>query len=161
MDERELKEWFFKENIRLTEEREQLEKEQNDFNKRQHEYELEIEKKQALMKIEARRLEMERELFEKKLEILEIECRRLGNDRAKLDKEKADFEEVKKYRRNVVHNVTYVGADFLFKGVDSEIALKKRYRELLKIFHPDNIGGDTDAIQDINRKYDSLKRMYG
>ena len=47
-----------------------------------------------------------------------------------------------------------------FKGVDSELALKKRYRELTKIFHPDNLNGDTDTLKCINREYDALKKVY-
>ena len=34
------------------------------------------------------------------------------------------------------------------------------YRDLLKIYHPDNIGGDTYTIQEINREYDCLKQRF-
>ena len=44
-----------------------------------------------------------------------------------------------------------------FAGVSSELALKKRYKDLIKIYHPDNISGDTNTIQEINREYDELK----
>ena len=37
---------------------------------------------------------------------------------------------------------------------------KKRYKELTKIFHPDNLAGDTEVIQRINREYEQLKREY-
>lgn len=48
--------------------------------------------------------------------------------------------------------------DILFKGVRSESALKKRYRELMKIFHPDNQDGDDSVIHAINIEYDRLKK---
>ena len=32
---------------------------------------------------------------------------------------------------------------------EAQIALKKRYKELIKIYHPDNLGGDARAIQAI------------
>lgn len=48
--------------------------------------------------------------------------------------------------------------DILFKGVRSEAALKKRYRELMKIFHPDNQDGDDSVIHAINIEYDRLKK---
>ena len=48
----------------------------------------------------------------------------------------------------------------LFRGIDNERDLKKRYKELIKIFHPDNVNGDTSVIQEINRQYDELKMKY-
>ena len=45
-----------------------------------------------------------------------------------------------------------------FTGVSNMLTLKKRYRDLIKIFHPDNLAGDTEIIQRINREYENLKR---
>ena len=42
----------------------------------------------------------------------------------------------------------------------SPLALKKRYKDLIKIFHPDNVAGDKEIIQRINREYETLKRDY-
>ena len=47
-----------------------------------------------------------------------------------------------------------------FQGVTNPLALKKRYKDLIKIFHPDNLAGDKEIIQRINREYDNLKREY-
>ena len=41
------------------------------------------------------------------------------------------------------HELGAYDGDKFFRGVDSELALRKRYKELLKIFHPDNKCGDT------------------
>ena len=51
-------------------------------------------------------------------------------------------------------------ATTFFRGVGSELALKKRYKDLLKIYHPDNMCGDTDTVQRINQEFASLKRRY-
>lgn len=148
------KEWLFKENIRITEEAARLEEEKAVFKREQLDTELRLDQKKAFLEIELRRLEMEKELLERKKELLEQEYRRLAND-------KNAFERLKRRQRTVVNNVTYInGVEVLFRGVNDEVTLKKRYRELLKIFHPDNIAGDTDIIQDINKEYNRLKDKF-
>ncbi|MDE6737819.1 MAG: J domain-containing protein, partial [Lachnospiraceae bacterium] len=47
-----------------------------------------------------------------------------------------------------------------FQGVSNPLSLKKRYKDLIKIFHPDNLSGDKEMIQRINREYESLKSSY-
>lgn len=42
-----------------------------------------------------------------------------------------------------------------FAGVTTIEELRKRYRELLKQFHPDN-GGDEETMKTINIEYDKL-----
>ena len=42
-----------------------------------------------------------------------------------------------------------------FTGVKTVEELRKRYRELLKKYHPDN-GGDVSIMQEINSQYDHL-----
>ena len=43
-----------------------------------------------------------------------------------------------------------------FAGVKTVEELRKRYRELLKKYHPDNEGGSVEATQEINAEYDRL-----
>lgn len=157
-----IKEWFFRENIRLTEERERLEEDKRKFELEKRRMTDLLNKKISIAKLKIVQLDEGNKLVTKKLEAIQEEYVRLVNEQKKLEQEKETFEKIKKYRRPPVqNNYTYIGSDLLFKGVDNEIALKKRYRELLKIFHPDNMGGDTSAIQSINREYDALKKMYG
>ena len=68
------------------------------------------------------------------------------------------------YRREVYyyyiikHEEAYTDlAGSLFAGVNNSLALKKRYRDLLKIFHPDNLCGDSDMVTVITREYERLK----
>ncbi len=50
-------------------------------------------------------------------------------------------------------------ADVLFAGVNSPMALKKRYRDLLKIYHPDNVAGDSRVVLVINQEYERLSSL--
>jgi len=43
-----------------------------------------------------------------------------------------------------------------FDGVTTVEELRKRYRELLKKYHPDNENGSTKTTQEINAEYDHL-----
>ena len=48
-----------------------------------------------------------------------------------------------------------------FAGVNGSVALRKRYKELLKIYHPDNGNGDADTLLAINREYEEVKKRFG
>lgn len=43
-----------------------------------------------------------------------------------------------------------------FTGVTSAEQLRKRYRELLKLYHPDNENGSVQITQEINAEYDRI-----
>ena len=45
-----------------------------------------------------------------------------------------------------------------FKNVETLEELRKQYKELLKIHHPDN-GGDVADMQEINSEYDKLFKL--
>lgn len=47
-----------------------------------------------------------------------------------------------------------------FVGISSAEELKQRYRELMKIYHPDNRAGDTNAVQQIQAEYEELIKRY-
>lgn len=156
-----LKELLFKERVRIMEEREAFEEEKRAFAREKEQAEMHMEQKMTSCQFQQKRLNMEKELFDRKLDILQREYRRLAADKQQLEQQKHQFEEGRRYRnRPGTQRVVVETTDILFQGVDNELALKKRYRELLKIFHPDNLNGDTQAIQNINQEYDSLKRMY-
>ena len=50
--------------------------------------------------------------------------------------------------------------NFWFAGINNAEELKKRYRELMKIYHPDNQAGDTTAVQQIQEEYEKLLKKY-
>lgn len=43
-----------------------------------------------------------------------------------------------------------------FAGVKDIETLRKRYKELLRTYHPDNPNGSTEATQQINEQHDRL-----
>ena len=53
-----------------------------------------------------------------------------------------------------------VKGEMFFSGVGSKQTLKKRYKDLIKIYHPDNLDGDKETIQEINSEYNKLCAVY-
>ena len=110
-----------------------------------------------------RRLEEDTIFFEKKQMVLERAFRQLDEDRRKLEQEKIQFQ---RYREDVQTQLPKTGKfeytqGVFFRGVTNQLALKKRYKDLLKIFHPDNVSGDNETLQQINREYEMLKSDLG
>ncbi len=136
-----------KELLKLQKELE-LEKRRLEISKREFEIRCEFEKKCK---------EKQDELFRKRWAKLESEVSYLATERDNLRRQKKEFyEELDRAEQNREKNI--VSGDMFFMGVDSELALKKRYKDLVKIFHPDNVSGDIYTIQEINREYDNLKK---
>ncbi|MBO5278143.1 MAG: hypothetical protein J6B06_01445 [Lachnospiraceae bacterium] len=157
----EMKAWFFKENVRIMQAKQELEEERRAFEREKKESLRELKKQQSVEELAGKRLKKEQELFDKKVAVLQRELRQLAYERQKLEQEKAVLKELKAQQaRMQTPPPAAMSARFFFKGVDSELALKKRYRDLTKIFHPDNLNGDTDTLKNINREYDALKKLY-
>ncbi|MDD2972953.1 MAG: hypothetical protein PHE02_12585 [Lachnospiraceae bacterium] len=104
-------------------------------------------------------LENDRSLFDKRLKILQSAYQQLAIDREKVEREKRTYHMNESYDRESTV-IQYVSIHSFFKGVNSMLALKKRYKDLLKIFHPDNLCGDKDTVQMINKEYRVLKEKY-
>ncbi len=45
-----------------------------------------------------------------------------------------------------------------FAGCNSRESLDRKYKSLVKLYHPDNMDGDTSALQEINTQYDKAKK---
>ena len=91
-----------------------------------------LQRQQSKNMLLKKQLESQRDLFEQKWNILERETRQLAIDNVKI----------------------------FFKGVEDTASLKKRYKALLKIYHPDNMHGDKELLQAINTEYERLSRFY-
>ncbi len=140
---------------KLMEERRRFEEERREF---------EQEKKAFSIhkSMEDRRIESERHLFEMKWKILEDEVKKLASERERVEKQRDFYKRVSSFdQTETVERSRVVHADMFFVGVKNGRSLKKRYKDLLKIYHPDNLSGDTGALQEINREYDILKQQYG
>lgn len=115
----------------------------------------ELKKAKLWLFQENMRLEKENAFFDKKMEILMAGFRQLEDDRKAFEMEKKRFlarcayEEEEAADSSDTHNV----AEVLFRNTDNPLALKKRYRDLVKIFHPDNLFGDEELAQQINREF--------
>ncbi|MCR5109173.1 MAG: hypothetical protein K6B28_13545, partial [Lachnospiraceae bacterium] len=145
--------WLLQESKKLDIDRANFEKEKEEFEAEKERFESErkmveesVNGRDQAADLEAKSIAYQKMLVEKKLAILENGFRELCRDKEAFEKEKEEF----KKTRNSMKFVKGSSADdagVLFNGVDNFLALKKRYRDLLKIFHPDNLAGDNEALQ--------------
>lgn len=136
--------------------RHSLERKERELKRGQRQLELDRKRLQRERESERARLARENQLFAMKWSLLEEEVKRLADEKQQVEKQKIFYEQINEFERRSSSEVTIRGEMF-FAGVTSELALKKRYKDLIKIYHPDNISGDTNTIQEINREYDELK----
>lgn len=138
----------------LCEERRELEEEKRLFDIEKRDFYRRVE-------IEDRRLEQEKNLFDMKFKILEEELVKLAAEKAEVEKKKAFYDMVDDFQARNYHRLTdsqMSTGEMLFRGVANQQSLKKRYKDLIKIFHPDNADGDNLVILEINKEYDYLSR---
>lgn len=105
---------------------------------------------------EQKRLKQDAMFFDKKMMILENGFRELEADRQKFNREKEKFKR-EKLAQSRLSNSDNI-AEVLFRNVNNPLALRKRYRDLVKIFHPDNLSGDEELVQLINREFSRRRR---
>lgn len=156
---RSMKLWLFQENIRLQNERNELESMRDKFIQEKVRFRDEMDALNHRMVIEQKRLREENLFFDKKLAILQDGFRKLEEDRQRLEQEKKRLEQSSrgsKERGEPLRQGDEI-ATVLFRSVGNPLALHKRYRDLLKIFHPDNFGGDAELMQYINREFQRRK----
>lgn len=156
----EKKKWFFKENIRLEELRKSLEQQQNKLKEEEEVVEIQkqmLERQKNSLDLLKKQLNNQKRLFDQEWQILEKETRQLAIDREKFKRDKTVYrdEVYREARRKLAYSEN---AKIFFKGVDNTAALKKRYKALLKIYHPDNAGGDKEILQAISAEYETLSR---
>lgn len=156
-----LKTWLFKENIRLESERSELKYREDRLSMEKRQFQSEMKEINRRISVERRRLKQDEEFFERKMAILKNGFAQLDEERKKFEREKISFETRKDARTSLSrHEKSQDVADLLFQGVESQLALKKRYKDLLKMFHPDNIAGDHEMVVVVNKTYERLKREY-
>lgn len=137
----------------LVEERKELEEQRRN---------LDLEKKEFFRKVEIedRRIEQQKSLFEMKLQILEAELVKLAAEREEIEKKKAFYDRVEEFQtRSYARLPDNQVGELFFRGVASQQSLKKRYKDLIKIYHPDNVDGDNSLVIEINKEYDHLSQV--
>ena len=156
----ELKSWLFRENIRLVTAEKELKHMQEQFLKEKIQFQEEMKLLNHKISAERQRLKEDNLFFDKKMEILKNGFNQLDIDRRRLDKEWAKLAVEKELIGEHTIYDSAVDVSIFFQGVRTPLALKKRYKDLIKIFHPDNVAGDKDIIQRINKEYETLKAKY-
>lgn len=165
-----MKIWMFQEQVRIQAQKDELIELANELQKEKKAIERERLALNKRIKLEEKRFENNEVLIAKKQKIIEDAFRQLSVDKKVLECERLNFEYEKgKYRRQRTSNnntrsqhvdaSAYEGCVF-FSGITNELALRKRYKELMKIFHPDNVCGDTTTLLRIQAEYESIKRKY-
>ena len=149
------KKWLFKENIRIETEKINIEDERKVMEIQKGLLQRQQSKNMLLKK----QLENQKNLFDKQWQLLEIETRKLVSDQQKYERDKLKFKD-NAYREARKSMLASDNSKMFFKGVEDTKSLKKRYKELLKIYHPDNMHGDNSLIQTINAEYERLLRFY-
>lgn len=111
---------------------------------------------------ERRRLKDETLFFSRKMEILQAGFQQLDADRRHFEKERELFwkeramlrDNLPRYERGQLSSDI---ASVLFRSTDNLLTIRKRYKDLMKIFHPDNLCGDAELVQLINQEYEKKK----
>lgn len=133
----------------LDKQRRQLERERQEFSRR--------------VAIEDRRLEQQKRLFDMKVKILEEELVKLASEKEHIERQKAFYDRVSEYENESTYSAgtdNVVRGEMFFSGVVSKQSIKKRYKDLIKIYHPDNLDGDNETVQEINSEYSKLCAIY-
>lgn len=158
---KEAKLWLFQENMRLERERQELADSKDKFLKERVSLKNELDELNRRTVMERKRLREENLFFDKKMAILQDGFRKLEEDRKSLERERVRLE----LEREQVSSSRVSGflgdssvMQVLFRSANNPLALRKRYRDLVKIFHPDNLGGDEELVQMINREFARRRR---
>ncbi|MCR4587583.1 MAG: hypothetical protein K5682_04170 [Lachnospiraceae bacterium] len=159
-----LKVWIFSELIRLEEGKKELKEHQDRFIQDKVSFNEEMRALNQKIVRQQARLKQDEQFFQKKMDILQSGFAQLDNDRQKLNDEKRKFERQKEnfesgYQSSYQAQAAASGAVF-FRGVTNLFTLKKRYKDLIKLYHPDNLAGDKDTACLIREEYEMLKEKF-
>ena len=144
--------WLFQENMRIENERKDLEQAQDKFLKERVKFRDEMDTLNRRTVLERKRLKEENLFFDKKMAILQAGFQQLEEDRKTFERQKQNYVHEEKVRRECVIESGDI-VEVLFRSVNNPLALRKRYRDLVKIYHPDNLFGDEELAQMINKEF--------
>ncbi|MCR5221472.1 MAG: hypothetical protein K6D90_01220 [Lachnospiraceae bacterium] len=161
----EIKHWLFKENIRLRGIRLELQEMRTELEEEKRTQEEDRRIYFNHIAQERKQIHLDEEMVAEKLAIIKRGFAELDADRREL-KEREQRLAAKEAILETKLKYSYTAenpevTDALFLGVTSYLTLKKRYKDLMKMYHPDSMGGSTDMVVAINRSYDKLLKQYG
>ena len=154
-----LRHFLFEERIALINERRAQEEFYEKFMEERLSFREEMKQLNSKVLEERKRLKDEQSFFDKKLSILQNGFASLEMDRKAFQREKDAYENKIKSLKYEINGETVVSSGF-FAGVNSYLALRKRYKELLRIFHPDNLDGDNNMALMIKEEYERIKEKF-
>ena len=148
--------WLFKESVRLENQESALEDKYARLEADEMAFKERMDALERKLETATKKLDTDKALFDQRLRILNNGFAQLNSDKKKLEADFMRLEREKAYQRQN----EYDALDLLFRGVDSALTLKKRYKDLMKMFHPENISGDEEMVQLINAEYAALCRQF-
>lgn len=156
--------WFFKKTIEIEHDQRKLEDDKRRLELQREKLERERKDFCRQKEADARFRAQEEYVLQMKQQVLEEELRKLADEKQHLERKREFYDRVRQFQQKQEptpkKNPSVVKGELFFIGVQSEIALKKRYKDLVRIYHPDNICGDTETLQEINREYDRLRTAF-
>lgn len=154
------RQWQFKETVELEHQKQQLKEERRRLEQERKKFEREKQEFYVNKRVEDKRAEHEKHLFDMKWKVLEGELKKLAAEKEQVERQRDFYRYVSEHEAASYQTANVVKGELFFCGVDNEEALKKRYKDLIKIYHPDNLNGDKNTIQEINTEYEKLKALY-
>lgn len=119
----------------------------------------ELRKVKIWISQEDRRLKEERYFVEQKMAFLKDGFKRLEEERQKFEQEKQHYS----FKKETFYELSTGDSsvvEMLFRStMGNPLALRKRYRDLVKIFHPDNLFGDEELLRMINEEFSKCKGL--
>jgi len=114
---------------------------------------------------EEEKLEQMRKAMKEEEERKRAEEKKKEEERIRLKRKILEEERRKRSRstQNVFKGGTvrnYSSGPEFFGGVKSLSELRKRYRELIKKYHPDNGAGDPEVMRKVQAEYEELRRFF-
>ena len=156
--------WYFKKTIEIERDKRKLEDDKRRLEMQREKLERDRKDFCRQKEADARFRAQEEYVLRMKQQVLEDELRKLADEKQHLERKREFYDRVRQYQQKQEptpqENPSVVKGELFFIGVQSEIALKKRYKDLVRIYHPDNMCGDTETLQEINREYDRLRTVF-
>ncbi len=130
----------------------------------------ELMQQQKILQLEREKLHGEKEVLEQNKKSFEKQKDILENGFRKLAADKDMFAAEKKRLLQEINSLEFPHTEDLkmqknrfpgfFGGVTNFLSLKKRYKDLMKLYHPDNKNGDEFTVMLINKEYEILKERF-
>lgn len=158
----EFEQWRVEETERLERKKQKLRKQKRQMDQERLQLDIEKRRFQHQQEFALSRNKNEEHLLDMKRQLLENELYKLAEEKKQFEQKRDFYKHVDSYQKEDIRKKpSAIHGTLFFAGVNNLSALRKRYKDLLKIYHPDNKCGDTDTIQEINREYNHLQEVMG